>query len=303
MKTKTANKILFLTTILSIGIQFFMAFIGIRHTTPLLLGGQLPILLVPIISVLFLKIDIVEELRLKDIKVRTIVFAFLVILCAYPTISLLNMISMFFVDNAVAGTALNLYQNGYFFSMLVMAFLPAIGEEFLMRGVMYHSYRKKSPILAWILTSVIFGLFHMNFNQMPYAIFLGLIMVAMLEASDSLAAPMFVHFFMNGIATTAGYFSASTLQAQVESGYNAESIVGTGAGAMEMLLQMAILAALTLPLVILVIGATFKINGRKFSEAFRKKEADQKDETHVWDIWLLLSIVIMMILTVINTLA
>lgn len=53
MKTKTANKILFLTTILSIGIQFFMAFIGIRHTTPLLLGGQLPILLVPIISVLF----------------------------------------------------------------------------------------------------------------------------------------------------------------------------------------------------------------------------------------------------------
>lgn len=116
-----------------------------------------------------------ETFRIRPVGIKTVVFAFVIILCSYPIVALLNLISMFFVENAVVETAAGLYQHGFLISMLVMALCPAIGEEFLMRGVVYRSYRKKSPVLAWILSAVIFGLLHMNFNQMPYAVYLGLL--------------------------------------------------------------------------------------------------------------------------------
>lgn len=169
-----------------IGVQYLMVFFGIYDTLPLVLGTQLSVLLIPIIGAVISGAGYKETFRIRRVRPKTVLFAFLVILCSYPIVALLNLISMFFVENAVAGTAVELYNHGFIVSMLVMALCPAIGEEFLMRGVIYRSYRKKSPVLALILSAVIFGLLHMNFNQMPYAIYLGVIMVLMMEAPDSI---------------------------------------------------------------------------------------------------------------------
>ena len=43
---------------------------------------------------------------------------------------------------------MDMYPHGLFLSMLVMAAMPAVGEEVLMRGVIYRSYQRKSPILC-----------------------------------------------------------------------------------------------------------------------------------------------------------
>lgn len=309
LRCKTANRILFIATVLSIGIQYLLVFLGVRQTPVLLLGTQLSVLLTGLLGVVILRIDVHRELRLRPISLKTFVFTFLIIICAYPTISLLNLISMFFVDNAVAGMAVDIYEKGYIFSMVIMALLPAVGEELLMRGMIYHGYRKKSPVGAFILSAIIFGMLHMNFNQMPYAIFLGLIMVLMMEACDSIVAPMCMHFFMNGISTTVGYFSSDILKAQMESGDYGEAVLGAEAGAAATLFSMIILVVVTLPLVFLIIYATFRMHQRKISDVFRKEPMvserymlpEVSQEEHIVDVWLILAVLVMVLMIVLNT--
>lgn len=309
LSARAGNRILCVTTIVMIGIQFLMVFLGVYDTLPLVLGTQLSVLIIPIVGAFISGADMRETFRIRPVGIKTVVFAFAIILCSYPIVALLNLISMFFVENAVVETAAGLYQHGFLISMLVMALCPAIGEEFLMRGVVYRSYRKKSPVLAWILSAVIFGLLHMNFNQMPYAVYLGLIMVLMMEASDSIVTPMLMHFFMNGIATLSGFFSKDVVEDISGAAYNAESVLGSGDGVGIALVSMGSLAVFMIPLVILIIKATFRVNGRKFSDAFKKDAPvyqryalPEVDETeNILDPWLVIAILVMVVITAMNT--
>ena len=309
LSARAGNRILCITTVIMIGVQFLMVFLGIYDTLPLVLGTQLSVLLIPIIGALISGTDIKETFRIRPVSFKVVIFSLLIILCSYPIVALLNLISMLFVENAVAETAVGLYNHGFIVSMLVMAVCPAIGEEFLMRGVVYRSYRKKSPVLAWILSAVIFGLLHMNFNQMPYAIYLGLIMVLMMEATDSIVTPMFMHFFMNGISTLSGFFSEDTLEDMSGAAYNAESLFSTGNEMRMVLISVGIMAIIMIPLVILIIKATFRINGRRFSDAFRKEEPvysryalpEVDDTENILDPWLVIAILVMVVITAMNT--
>lgn len=309
LSARAGNRILCITTIVMIGVQFLMVFLGIYDTLPLVLGTQLSVLLIPIVGALISGVDLKETFRIRPVNFKTLVFALLIILCSYPIVALLNLISIFFVENAVAETAAGLYSHGFIVSMLVMVVCPAIGEEFLMRGVIYRSYRKKSPILAWILSAVIFGLLHMNFNQMPYAIYLGLIMVVMMEASDSIITPMLMHFFMNGISTLSGFFSEDTLGDVSGAAYNAESVLGTGDEMRIALISIGIMAIIMIPLAILIINATFRVNGRRLSDVFKKEEyvynryaLPEVDETeNILDPWLGIAILVMVVITAMNT--
>ena len=309
MSARAGNRILCITTVVMIGIQFLMVFLGVYDTLPLVLGTQLSVILIPIIGALISGVDIKETFRIRPIRLKTVVFSFLVILCSYPIVALLNLISMFFVENAVAETAAGLYDHGFAASMLVMAVCPAIGEEFLMRGVVYRSYKKKSPVLALVLSAVIFGLLHMNFNQMPYAIYLGLIVVLMMEASDSIITPMLMHFFMNGISTLSGFFSEEAIEDMSGTAYNVESVLGYGDEMKFALASVGILAVIMIPLVILLIKATFRVNGRKLSDAFQKEEPvynryalpEVDDTENILDVWLVIAILVMVIITAMNT--
>lgn len=306
---KNSNRILCATTAVMVAVQFILVMIGFNDTVMLLLATQICILLISILGLWLSNVDMKEVLRMHPIRLKTALFAFLAVLCAFPIISLLNVLSMFFVKNAVIDVAGDVYQYGLGISLFVMALMPAVGEEVLVRGVIYHSYREKSPILAWLLSAVIFGMMHMNFNQMPYAIFLGLLMVVMVEASDSIVTSMCMHFFVNGISTLSGYFSQTELGEMAEAELAVESMLGTGEMMKITLISMGILALIMVPLIICVIVATFRINGRSFSQAFEKTEnvyhmnalPEVREKDKIIDIWLILAVLIMVILTILNT--
>ena len=305
LTAKRANRILLSTLILSIGLQYLLLLFGNVKVLDLVLSTQLTILLIPIVSTILFSFDPAKELRIRPIGFKTVIFAFLAVICSYPIISMLNLISMFFVENAVVEMSVNIYQRGYLFSMLIMAVLPAVGEELLMRGIVYNGYKTVSPKAAWILSAVLFGLYHMNFNQMPYAIFLGLLFVVMMEASDSILTKMLMHFFINGLSTTVGYFSS--FDADME----AASASMTAGEILSMLPSVLIMAVVMFPLLCLVIRAVFKVNGRSFKEVFRKKETEDYMENgpevverdSIGGVCLILSIGIMAVMTLLNTFA
>lgn len=302
MKIKWGNRILLLTIVMMIGIQFLMMFMGIYDTMTIVMGSQLFVLLVPLIGSKICGVKLRETFRIRSIRPVSLVFIFLIAFCSFPIISLLNVISMFFVENEVAGVAMDMYPHGLFLSMLVMAVMPAVGEEVLMRGVIYRSYQRKSPIFALFASAVIFGLIHMNFNQMPYAIFLGIIMVLLIEATDSILSSMFLHFLINGFSTMAGYFTANIVETQVQS---------TSSPWIVQIMPYVIMSAIMVPALIFLMLALFRINGRKIKVVFKKKDQvpeirdgdEIKKKERVVDIWLILSVLISVVMTAISTFA
>ena len=97
LSARAGNRILCVTTVVMIGIQFLMVFLGVYDTLPLVLGTQLSVLIIPIVGAFISEADMRETFRIRPVGIKTVVFAFAIILCSYPIVALLNLISMFFV--------------------------------------------------------------------------------------------------------------------------------------------------------------------------------------------------------------
>jgi uncharacterized protein len=95
----------------------------------------------------------------------------------------------------------------FLFVITVVAFVPAIVEEFLFRGLVQNSFnRSMKPLTAAIFTGIIFGLFHLNpFEAVPL-IGIGCFLSFLRYRSVSLVLPVFLHFLNNFLAVIAETF-------------------------------------------------------------------------------------------------
>ena len=78
--------------------------------------------------------------------------------------------------------------------LLIIAVLPACVEEFVFRGLIYHSYRKNGILGAAVLSGLVFGLMHLNINQLSYAAVMGIIFALLVEATGSMYSSMLAHY-------------------------------------------------------------------------------------------------------------
>ncbi len=94
------------------------------------------------------------------------------------------------------------------FSLLVMAFIPAIGEELFFRGIIQqvseHFFKK--PVLAVWLTALIFSAFHFQFQGFIPRFFLGAMLGFLFYWSRNLWVPIAAHFFNNAIQVVGAYY-------------------------------------------------------------------------------------------------
>ena len=82
---------------------------------------------------------------------------------------------------------------------LVMAYavLPAIGEEFIYRGILCSEYEKGGVTRAVVFSSLFFALLDFNLRNLPVYIFSGIILALVLYATKSLFGAILVHFLYN----------------------------------------------------------------------------------------------------------
>lgn len=81
------------------------------------------------------------------------------------------------------------------------ALIPAVFEELFFRGFLYAGFRKaRGARFAIVLTSVLFGFFHMNVQQILYAVVLGIVLAILREVTGSIWAGCLYHFVNNGWA-------------------------------------------------------------------------------------------------------
>ncbi len=94
-----------------------------------------------------------------------------------------------------------------FFVVLVVAFVPAIVEELLFRGLIQKSLEKAVPgIQAAVLAGTIFGLYHFNPFAMIPLVGLGCYFGFLRYRSDSIIIAMTAQFLTNALAAIAVYF-------------------------------------------------------------------------------------------------
>ena len=89
---------------------------------------------------------------------------------------------------------------GLLFALLATAVTPALVEEFAMRGAVGGALKPFGEGFMIITSSVIFGLMHCNFVQIPFAFIVGLALGFALVKTKTLWAPILIHFINNAVS-------------------------------------------------------------------------------------------------------
>lgn len=99
--------------------------------------------------------------------------------------------------------------GGLLLNLLVIALIPAVGEELTFRGVLQQGLvrRMNSPHLAIILSAAIFSFIHFQFYGFLPRMFLGILLGYMFYITGSLWTSITMHFVNNGTAVVLYYLS------------------------------------------------------------------------------------------------
>ena len=94
-------------------------------------------------------------------------------------------------------------------NLLVIALIPAVGEELTFRGVLQQAltHKMKSPHVAIILSAAIFSFIHFQFYGFLPRMFLGIVLGYMFYITGSLWMSIAMHFVNNGTAVVLYYLN------------------------------------------------------------------------------------------------
>lgn len=95
----------------------------------------------------------------------------------------------------------------YLLAIFVVALLPAIGEEFLFRGIIQRQlgYYLRNPHVAIWLSAIFFSAFHLQFYGFVPRMLLGVLFGYLFYWSGNLRLAMLAHFINNGFTLTLVY--------------------------------------------------------------------------------------------------
>lgn len=95
--------------------------------------------------------------------------------------------------------------GGLLFNIFMIAFLPAIGEELLFRGVIQRIFTNMTKNHHWgiWISAILFSALHMQFYGFAPRMFLGILFGYLLVWSGSMWLPIIAHFLNNALAVTA----------------------------------------------------------------------------------------------------
>lgn len=99
------------------------------------------------------------------------------------------------------------------FTVLVVAILPALGEELVFRGVLQQALEKATgrPVAAIWIAALIFSAFHLQFAGLLPRLLLGAGLGYLFYWTGSLWAPIIAHFVINGVQVAGQYYQQQNL--------------------------------------------------------------------------------------------
>lgn len=236
---------------------------------PLIVYGTLIEVAIMIPAIVYIRMkgeNLLESLGFHKVKITTILLTVLLTLLSMPLYMCANVLSQIFVPNTVVQASSQLLSGSLLASWFVMTIAAPICEEIAIRGFCFNRFRKITSLLvAAFVSAVMFGIIHLNINQMCYAIVLGVVFALANFASGSIWTSITMHFLVNNI----GFLTLAAANAAMEAvggslADDAEAI-RTGGNTM-----------LTTGIVLLIISIGFSFLIRKVLRRIAKNENNKE---------------------------
>lgn len=191
-------------TILVLNSRFF--FIGIVEN---LFISQMIIFMPACVTLLFGEEKVsAKELGFRRVRKSTLVLTALYTMACMPLVTMVNAISMLFVDNTVEALSPEILEVSFPVMFIMMALIGPFSEEFVFRGMIFNGYRRDGNTFgALILSALVFGCMHMNLNQACYAFVLGIALALLMVATESIWPSFLMHLLINGETVCMMYLS------------------------------------------------------------------------------------------------
>ena len=166
-----------------------------------------------IIYTLMKKERVPESFGFRKIKGSTILWTVLLTIVSAPLLWCANALSQVFVPNTIIESSDTLTSGSLLTSYIVVAVVAPICEESAMRGFCFNRFRRVTSLaVAAVISGVMFGILHLNINQMCYAIVIGTIFALVNFASGSIWTSIIMHFIYNSF----GFLVLAVVQASAE---------------------------------------------------------------------------------------
>ena len=251
MNSKKANR-LFLSVVLMHFVLIAVLIAGSQFFSLDIVGNllvsQMMILTPALFSLLFGKEKVkVRDMGFHKIKISTVFLVVLYTLLCMPLVTVVNAISMLFVDNTVVVLSEEILALPFPMALFMIAIFGPFSEELVFRGIIFNCYRKDGNSFgAILLSALVFGFMHMNFNQAGYAIVIGIALAFIMIATGSIWASVIMHFIINAQSVCMMYLSEFLMPGS----YAAESAAVTKEDLLMAIGVYSIIAAVTTVLAI-----------------------------------------------------
>ena len=166
---------------------------------------QILILALPIGFTYYIKSDFKKVLPIRLVKLSSIIGSIMLWIGTYIGVSLVSsMLMLLFPKSSEVLQAINeavYMKDNLVVNVLIVAAMPAIAEEIFFRGFLYTSFKERRNVkLAILLSSLLFGMMHIEFIKVIPTALLGLSFAYMRYASGSMFMGMVCHFLNNAVA-------------------------------------------------------------------------------------------------------
>ncbi len=180
--------------------SFGISYLNLKNPVPEVILDTLGEIL--IVIPIFLYLAVTKEKPEKLIQhepMHPINYLFIIILAylSMPLMSILNIFSTQVSENYVSDMLMDMMRNPFAYNLFIVAILPCLIEEFVFRGILFHSYREKGILKAAFVSGLLFGLLHLNLNQFSYGFVLGVIFALLIEATGTIWSSILFHFVVN----------------------------------------------------------------------------------------------------------
>jgi len=226
--------------------------------------GEIGIILLPsIIFILIFKVDIKKNLRIKKIGAVNSIIIIVTMLFSIP-ISLVTsyisviIVNLIFKNNIIADIPIPQNFSELILSIIVIGAIAAFSEEIFFRGILFSSVEKLGVKKSFIIISVLFALFHFNFEKAIGIFILSLIICYIVYRTNSIFAGVLAHFVNNTSVVLISYISIKLLPEDINKSQSIADIVNQSTSVLIITIAILLVIAFACILVILSLLSILK---------------------------------------------
>lgn len=209
MTPKKANKFTFFLllymAVLPFALFFVVKLLGYNETPKwftqaITLSQDFIAFVIPVCVFLFFSRQKITDLVPHEkIDFKNVIYIIGLALLVMPLMNILGVIASIFVNTAVSNEIIaDINELSFPLGVISLAVLPAICEEVVFRGIVMTGYKKVSPFVAIMISSLFFGFMHQNLYQFSYAALTGVFLGFLVYFTNSIYASVLAHFIING---------------------------------------------------------------------------------------------------------